>query len=121
MPKTDPAAPDSFSPRLPRPLWFGIVVMWVILGSFRFQSLLSCRQSAVREAYGEEAPNVKLSPVARRDDSAGAEKQAREIERLIDGLASRNKVPIQRGKGGDLRLEYPDDYDEQADEVVKSA
>src|SRR5262249_54483596 len=108
MPK-NPVTPHSFSPRLSLRLWFGVLPTGLLL------------QLPVRAGCGEEGPNGNSDAVAGRDDSAGTKKQAREIKRLIDALASRNKAPVQRGKGGDLRLEYPDDYDQQADEVVKSA
>lgn len=53
--------------------------------------------------------------------SPDAETALQEIGRLIDALASKNKAPIQRGRKGDLELEYPEDYDEKADELVNSA
>jgi hypothetical protein len=75
----------------------------------------------INDVFGEEVPSNKRGSRDLWDSSPATAKELLEIEQLIDALASKNKTPVQRGKGGDLRLEYSTDYDKSADEVVKAA
>ncbi|HEY3968734.1 MAG TPA: hypothetical protein VGM05_29570 [Planctomycetaceae bacterium] len=81
-----------FAIRLPRPLCVGLAILFVL-------------------AVGAVGLRTR----------ATADEQADEIERLIDALASTNKAPKQRGQDGGLGLDYPPEYDKNAEVVVKHA
>ena len=115
--------PRRWSIGLPCPLSIGIATFGLAVGAVNvpFNSSVSSQQTLIREAFAEEVPIGKRDAEHLQDGSGDAEKNVRDIGRLIESLASTNEAPLQRGKGGDLRLEYPAGYDKNAEEVVKAA
>ncbi len=108
---------------LPRPQWFALATVGLALGTVNlpFHISDSSQHSLIRNVFADEVSSSKRGSRDLRDGSPATAKQVREIEELIDALASKNKAPVQRGKGGHLRLEYSTDYDKSADEAVEAA